>query len=450
LAHSHKLTHAHQAALAADLAPLLRHAHPADASSSNHAGQIHQAKLAENFEIWTIPSSMIRPFEGRLSLIARQTGRLHHQIRLNRHQRATHVAQSSMPIDGRPGGRLLVHSVMASPLAAQIDQAAAFIDDAEKGEHDLESRDVRLLHIPSRLIHAFWLAGPNDDKIVVIDMPQQTSGLKLRHVYDAHEFLTRLLKTPAIKGPTTVRPLPQKPTEQPRPRGALEKAADQAAKTIRDIRRFFIFFLVGNLVWMVLIAAATANGAMLETMGKEGLLSGAAMIVGGLFGFVFGIPRSLASISSAIAQQSGGGQPAQQFNVAANTNLEQISDWLTKVLVGVGLTQLDKVPHMLSHIRAILANDFPVGTGSGTLGGGTIGLAILLAFGTAGFVWAYFESRTSLMRVFSDDDPPGTATAAPLPTSVVPGLPSAPGTPQAPGIPPVPGTPPAAPASVAP
>jgi len=97
-----------------------------------------------------------------------------------------------------------------------------------------------------------------------------------------------------------------------------------------------------------------------------------------------------------------------------------------------------------------LANDFPVGTGSGTLGGGTIGLAILLAFGTAGFVWAYFESRTSLMRVFSDDDPPGTATAAPLPTSVVPGLPSAPGTPQAPGIPPVPGTPPAAPASVAP
>ncbi len=89
--------------------------------------------------------------------------------------------------------------------------------------------------------------------------------------------------------------------------------------------------------------------------------------------------------------------PASSLAVVPNTNLEQISDWLTKVLVGVGLTQIGKLPHLLTLADAKLAPAL-----SPLLNGGVIGISICTAFGVGGFVWAYFESRTSLMHVFGD------------------------------------------------
>lgn len=49
-------------------------------------------------------------------------------------------------------------------------------------------------------------------------------------------------------------------------------------------------------------------------------------------GFVFGIPRINTTDAVVI------GRPPRL--VRPNSNLEQISDWLTKILVGVSLTQL--------------------------------------------------------------------------------------------------------------
>jgi hypothetical protein len=60
-------------------------------------------------------------------------------------------------------------------------------------------------------------------------------------------------------------------------------------------------------------------------------LSAASAVSGLLLGFVFGVPRVLAADRPRSTGTGGG--------IAANTNLEQISDWLTKILVGVGLTQ---------------------------------------------------------------------------------------------------------------
>src|ERR1700730_13401118 len=61
------------------------------------------------------------------------------------------------------------------------------------------------------------------------------------------------------------------------------------------------------------------------------LCSSACMALGWAVGFLFGVPRV-------------GSTPA---STRINTNLEQISDWLTKILVGVGLTQLHKLPTAL-------------------------------------------------------------------------------------------------------
>jgi len=52
------------------------------------------------------------------------------------------------------------------------------------------------------------------------------------------------------------------------------------------------------------------------------------------------VPRSLQEVPSA------NGQPGY----SGNTNLEQISDWLTKILVGVGLTQLREIPGQVQRL----------------------------------------------------------------------------------------------------
>lgn len=88
------------------------------------------------------------------------------------------------------------------------------------------------------------------------------------------------------------------------------------------------------------------------------------MLVGALLGFLFGVPKTLTEGSTTggatpdPAPATGkSGQPAAAppqgtvtnavrsgHGVAANTNLEQISDWLTNILVGVGLVQIGKTP----------------------------------------------------------------------------------------------------------
>src|SRR4051812_27802494 len=57
-------------------------------------------------------------------------------------------------------------------------------------------------------------------------------------------------------------------------------------------------------------------------------ISLAAALVGALAGFVFGIPKTVATGTPA-ATSAGTASPYQ-----GNTNLEEISDWLTKILVG--------------------------------------------------------------------------------------------------------------------
>ncbi|MEN2473129.1 hypothetical protein [Burkholderia sp. GS2Y] len=206
------------------------------------------------------------------------------------------------------------------------------------------------------------------------------------------------------------------------------------------VRSFLIIFLFGNLLWMFFVALSVGfNRDFWRIQGAAGLLSGASMITGALLGFVFGIPRSTAIGSSPTSApavvapqtvarvaadlppdvnrlqnadpQQGGGQftdttalitQSQHANaslaVVPNTNLEQISDWLTKVLVGVGLTQVGKLPHFMNILESKLTPAL-----SPLPNGGIIGISICVAFGVGGFVWAYFESRTSLMHVFGDN-----------------------------------------------
>jgi len=133
------------------------------------------------------------------------------------------------------------------------------------------------------------------------------------------------------------------------------------------------------------------------------MVSGASLLIGGLLGFLFGIPRTLQNDRSfELVSKNEIPSPDKEdpnINYRANTNLEQISDWLTKILVGVGLTQITVIPDKLLRIAK------RVSTGLGNSDGSQIfALAIILFFIICGFLFGYLWTRLFLPGAFRQAD----------------------------------------------
>ncbi|MFO1085970.1 MAG: hypothetical protein U1E21_15505 [Reyranellaceae bacterium] len=116
-------------------------------------------------------------------------------------------------------------------------------------------------------------------------------------------------------------------------------------------------------------------------------LGGAAGFSGGLLGFIFGVPRPSDSPS----------ESAKAYRI--NTNLVQISDWLTKLLVGAGLASLGAIPGFAVRFIAYLDE----GAYKGLPGGGTFALFLLIYYLSLGFFWGYVETRTYLTDLLDKD-----------------------------------------------
>lgn len=155
-------------------------------------------------------------------------------------------------------------------------------------------------------------------------------------------------------------------------------------------------------------------------------VAGGAIAVGSLIGFLFGLPRTLTSNelrgAQARAEATASAEPAGATPQTAetapppqattsrssytdvNTNLEQISDWLTKIIVGIGLTELRTVPERLARFGANTETYFTFGGQFYAIGGG-------LYFLIAGFYLGYVGTRVRLSLVFTKSQRVNTETA---------------------------------------
>jgi hypothetical protein len=134
------------------------------------------------------------------------------------------------------------------------------------------------------------------------------------------------------------------------------------------------------------------------------LLVGASAFVGGVLGFLFGIPRTLqqegvAPVSEGSSAASESGSISRRIDYRANTNLEQISDWLTKILVGVGLTQLPEIRKDLTILTAFAAQ------GLGSQENSKVFAFALLSYSTVlGFLFGYLWTRLFLAGALRQAD----------------------------------------------
>jgi hypothetical protein len=122
------------------------------------------------------------------------------------------------------------------------------------------------------------------------------------------------------------------------------------------------------------------------------LLAGGATVAGGLLGFLFGIPRALAGPEQ-------GDDADTRRGYLPNTNLEQISDWLTKILVGVGLVQFTTLAR---HIGDLI--DFLGPSLGGEPRGRAFAGATVAVFSISGFLAFYLVTRLYLGRAFAQAD----------------------------------------------
>lgn len=150
-------------------------------------------------------------------------------------------------------------------------------------------------------------------------------------------------------------------------------------------------FLITAILILALLAWSVSSARFLFS---ELLIGAAAISIGGLLGFLFGMPRGRADGQTS----EGNGESNQAISYRPSNNLEQVSDWLTKILIGVGLVELKQLVGTLNALgRAVedSLKDAPAGTSVVTQG--AVVVFLVLGF-IASFLWTriYYSALQTL------------------------------------------------------
>ncbi len=134
------------------------------------------------------------------------------------------------------------------------------------------------------------------------------------------------------------------------------------------------------------------NGTLLFfiTFGTCLLIAGACFVSGAFTGFLFGIPR--------IIQKSN----EDKNIVMHNDNFVQISDWLTKIIVGIALTEIYTIPTFLYKIGEKISPTINSGA-MDEKSSKIVAIAIVLYFLILGFLAVYFWTRIYFGNILKDE-----------------------------------------------
>ena len=161
-------------------------------------------ELLTSYSIWYVDEDGIKDGGDRIENFASFTSNWHHEIG------RTRTGGSGDPRSVRTLGSItsqakaypdetweivaFTEDIPGTELAREIRNAAYWVDQHAAGDFLL-----RLLILPSRYMHCFWLDWANEDGIVIIDAPSGT-GFEYQRIYSKDEFLTNLRRSRAPAG----------------------------------------------------------------------------------------------------------------------------------------------------------------------------------------------------------------------------------------------------------
>jgi hypothetical protein len=167
-------------------------------------------------------------------------------------------------------------------------------------------------------------------------------------------------------------------------------------------------------------ATRAADSPFLSILAVGVIAGAAASLLGALVGFLFGLPRTREPTAT----------PGQsEIGMTTNTNLEEISDWLTKILVGLGLVQLGAFARNLGDAADSVARGLGGGDAAETFAVGLIVYSLVDGF-LLGYLWTRIvvsyrlreaqEAMTARGALLSLPPPMPPPAAPPAPPGVTP------------------------------
>ncbi len=165
---------------------------------------------------------------------------------------------------------------------------------------------------------------------------------------------------------------------------------------------FIITLLLIGCFIMVIYAISIGWEHFISTVGIAFTIAFSSSMVGGFLGFIFGIPRTHAS---------------SEIGVGANTNLEEISDWITKIIVGVSLVELDQIREGIVNMANVLARG--LGSHDSSF---VFSISVITFYFIGGFFLGYLWSRIFLPKILRDSQLAGLIQNLEEKTTQVSGL----------------------------
>ncbi|MBU1220525.1 hypothetical protein KKF34_02125 [Myxococcota bacterium] len=153
------------------------------------------------------------------------------------------------------------------------------------------------------------------------------------------------------------------------------------------VKLMLFYGIIAFISILMFAVAGKSFNLFFRVSGVSLLIVTTALFSGALVGFLFGIPRTSSSESD------------QKDKYRVNTNLEQVSDWLTKIIIGVGLTQLVRIPHFLKKYALYTSSSF-----SGVPGSTAFSIALLVSGLIAGFILSYMYTRAYMAKALTNID----------------------------------------------
>lgn len=165
--------------------------------------------------------------------------------------------------------------------------------------------------------------------------------------------------------------------------------------------------LMGVGLFAILVYALRDIDSFLSVAMTAILIAAAALVLGAFVGFIFGIP--LTPKEAPPTPNEGAGElPAGEAIPAPrqagadykpNTTMERISEWLATMLVGIGLTQLLRVPSALdtfgTRLKPALGN---------TDAAPWVAIGTLLLYVITGFLIGFLWTRIKLPELYAGSD----------------------------------------------
>lgn len=128
-----------------------------------------------------------------------------------------------------------------------------------------------------------------------------------------------------------------------------------------------------------------------------------SMSIGTVVGFLFGVPKTLQNRNNGQEDENEKqNNPSKKslFSKRPNTNLEEVSDWLTKIIVGVSLIEFQNITSALDKAAVSIAKSMGANPGEHE----PYIMALLIFYLMFGFLVGYLLTRVYLANLFSKAD----------------------------------------------